>query len=131
MREDAWLIGRSGIGKSDVATAIALGAVSSGCRVLHREAHQLNEDICEAREPGAIRKRAVGQCSRFAQAQMLLENPPACAGASCATVMPQSRDLASNTNEVTAGYVSRRRPVTLREVTVQIVRAVRQHREEH
>ena len=55
-REDALLIGRPGTGKSHIAKAIALTAVNRGYKVLYREAHQLIEDIHEARELGAIRK---------------------------------------------------------------------------
>jgi DNA replication protein DnaC len=55
-RADALLIGRPGTGKSHAAKAIALLAVDRGYKVLYREAHQLIEDIHEARELGEIRK---------------------------------------------------------------------------
>ena len=55
-REDAMLIGKPGTGKSHIAKALALIAVNRGYRVLYREAHQLIEDINEARELGEIRK---------------------------------------------------------------------------
>ena len=55
-REDALLIGPPGTGKSHVAKALALLAVKRGYKVLYREAHQLIEDINEARELGTIRK---------------------------------------------------------------------------
>ena len=55
-REDALLIGRPGTGKSHIAKALALIAVNRGYKVLYREAHQLIEDINEARELGEIRK---------------------------------------------------------------------------
>jgi hypothetical protein len=45
-----------GTGKSHVAKALALGAVSRGYKVIYREAHHLIEDINEARELGEIRK---------------------------------------------------------------------------
>ena len=55
-REDAMLIGKPGTGKSHIAKALALNAVNRGYKVLYREAHQLIEDINEARELGEIRK---------------------------------------------------------------------------
>jgi len=55
-REDALLLGPPGTGKSHVAKALALAAVSRGYKVLYREAHHLIEDINEARELGALRK---------------------------------------------------------------------------
>ena len=55
-KEDALLLGQPGTGKSHVAKALALAAVSRGYKVLYREAHQLIEDINEARELGELRK---------------------------------------------------------------------------
>lgn len=54
--EDALMIGKPGTGKSHIAKAIALLAVNRGYRVVYREAHQLVEDIHEARELGELRK---------------------------------------------------------------------------
>ena len=55
-RADALLIGPPGTGKSHAAKALALLAVQRGYKVLYREAHQLIEDLTEARELGQIRK---------------------------------------------------------------------------
>ena len=55
-RQDALLIGPPGTGKSHAAKALALLAVSRGHKVLYREAHQLIEDLTEARELGEIRR---------------------------------------------------------------------------
>jgi len=55
-RQDALLIGPPGVGKSHIAKALTLLAVERGYKVIYREAHQLIEDISEARELGEIRK---------------------------------------------------------------------------
>lgn len=54
-KEDGLLVGPSGTGKSHVAKALALLAVQRGYKVLYREAHQLIEDLVEARELGKLR----------------------------------------------------------------------------
>ena len=55
-REDVLFIGPPGTGKSHAAKALATLATGRGFKVLYREAHQLIEDIAEARELGEIRK---------------------------------------------------------------------------
>ncbi|MCC6771238.1 MAG: ATP-binding protein [Gemmatimonadaceae bacterium] len=54
--DGALLIGSPGTGKSHVAKALALLAVNRGYKVIYREAHELIEELHEARELGAIRK---------------------------------------------------------------------------
>jgi len=66
--DDALLIGPPGTGKSHIAKALALLAVNRGYKVIYREAHQLIEDINEARELGTIRKLR----AQFRAADLLL-----------------------------------------------------------
>jgi len=46
--EDLLLIGPPGVGKSHIATAIAIGAIRAGYRVLMRSAFDLSQDFLEA-----------------------------------------------------------------------------------
>jgi DNA replication protein DnaC len=66
--DDALFIGPPGTGKSHFAKALALLAVNCGYKVIYREAHQLIEDINEARELGTIRKLR----AQFRAADLLL-----------------------------------------------------------
>lgn len=67
-KEDILVLGPPGTGKSHVAQALATAAVSHGYKVLYREAHQLLEDITEARELGQLRKLR----TQIAGAELLL-----------------------------------------------------------
>ena len=55
-KEDVLLLGAPGTGKSHVAKALALLAVERGYKVKYKEAHELVEEITEARELGEIKR---------------------------------------------------------------------------
>jgi DNA replication protein DnaC len=96
-REDALLIGPPGTGKSHAAKALAALAVTRGYKVLYREAHQLIEDINEARELGAIRKlRAQLKATELLLIDdLFLRKLPASAGDELADVLMSRYEKAS------------------------------------
>lgn len=96
-REDAMLIGKPGTGKSHVVKAIALMAVQRGYRVHYREAHQLIEDINEARELGALRKlrTQLRAAELLVIDDLFLRKLPANAGDELADVLMSRHEQAS------------------------------------
>jgi DNA replication protein DnaC len=61
---DVLLVGPPGVGKSHIATAIALGAIRAGYRVLVRSAFDLAQDFLEA-EALQQRKQLVGRLTKL------------------------------------------------------------------
>lgn len=64
LHEDVLLIGPPGVGKSHIATAIALGAIRAGYRVLVRSAFDLAQDFLEA-EALQQRKQLVSRLTKI------------------------------------------------------------------
>jgi DNA replication protein DnaC len=64
LHEDVLLIGPPGVGKSHLATAIALGAIRAGYRVLVRSAFDLAQDFLEA-EALQQRKQLVSRLTKI------------------------------------------------------------------
>jgi len=88
-REGALFIGPPGLGKSHIAKALAQLAIQRGYKVLYREAHQLIDDIHEARELGELRKyrQLLAGAELLVVDDLFLRKLPASAGEELADVI--------------------------------------------
>lgn len=96
-KEDLLLIGPPGTGKSHCAKALALLAVQRGYTVLYREAHQLIEDLAEARELGHLRayRKQLRSVDLLLIDDLFLRKLPAQAGDELADVLMSRYEKAS------------------------------------
>ena len=86
-----------GTGKSHCAKALALLAVQRGYTVLYREAHQLIEDLAEARELGHLRayRKQLRSVDLLLIVDLFLRKLPAQAGDELADVLMSRYEKAS------------------------------------
>ena len=96
-KEGALLIGQPGTGKSHCAKAVAQLAVQHGYKVFYREAHQLIEEINEARELAELRKyrTPINAAQLLVIDDLFLRRLPANAGDELADVLMSRYEKAS------------------------------------